>query len=107
MKAVVSRSLLRSACVYAFFSAIILCALAMPAMAQSTANLNGVVMDPIGAAVPNAKVTATNQATGVSSSSQTDSAGAYLFPSLPIGIYRIEITAPGFEKAVVTDLNLP
>ncbi|HVH70706.1 MAG TPA: carboxypeptidase regulatory-like domain-containing protein, partial [Candidatus Dormibacteraeota bacterium] len=45
--------------------------------------------------------------TGVSSTTQTDSAGAYLFPSLPIGIYRIEVTASGFQKAVVTDLDLP
>jgi hypothetical protein len=76
-------------------------------MAQSTASLSGIVTDPAGAAVPNAKVTVTNQATGVSSSSQTDSAGAYLFPSLPIGSYRIEVTASGFQKAVISDLKLP
>ena len=76
------------------------------AHAQSTAALNGTVTDPAGAAVPNAQVLAKNQATGVDSSTQTDSAGAYLFPSLPIGIYRIEVTGAGFQTAVITDLRL-
>jgi Carboxypeptidase regulatory-like domain len=76
------------------------------AHAQSTASLNGTVTDPAGAAIPSAKVSVTNQATGVESSTQTDSAGAYLFPSLPIGVYRMEVTAPNFQTAVIKDLNL-
>jgi hypothetical protein len=107
MEAVANRSSLRNVCVRVFVSALMVCALVVPAMAQSTASLNGVVTDATGATVPNAKVTVTNQATGVASSSQTDSAGAYLFPSLPIGAYRIEVTASGFQKAVISDLNLP
>jgi carboxypeptidase family protein len=107
MQVVANRSLLRNVCVSVFFSALLLCAFVIPVMAQSTASVNGIVTDASGAAVPNAKVTATNQATGVSSTTQTDSAGAYLFPSLLIGIYRIEVTASGFQKAVVSNLNLP
>jgi hypothetical protein len=76
------------------------------ALAQSTAALNGTVTDATGAIVPNAKVVATNQATGVESATQTDTAGAYLFPSLPIGIYRIQVTAPGFQSAIVSNLKL-
>ncbi len=76
------------------------------ARAQSTANLNGTVTDPSGNAVPNAKVVATNQATGVQNSSQTDDAGAYLFPALPIGLYRIEVSVSGFQTGVVKDLKL-
>ncbi|MGC1415197.1 MAG: TonB-dependent receptor [Candidatus Acidiferrum sp.] len=76
------------------------------AHAQSTASLNGTVTDPTGAVVPNAKVTVTNQATGVASARVTDDAGAYLFPSLPIGVYRIEVTATSFQTAVITDLKL-
>src|SRR5467141_606974 len=76
------------------------------ALAQSTASLNGTVTDATGAAVPNAKVVATNQATGVESATQTDTAGTYLFPSLPIGIYRILVTAPGFQSAIVANLKL-
>ena len=76
------------------------------ALAQSTAALSGTVSDATGAVVVNAKVVATNQATGVESATQTDTAGTYLFPSLPIGIYRILVTAPGFQSAIVANLKL-
>jgi Carboxypeptidase regulatory-like domain/TonB dependent receptor len=76
------------------------------ALAQSTAALSGTVSDPTGAVIASAKVIATNQATGVESTTQTDTAGAYLFPSLPIGIYRIQVTAPGFQSAIVANLKL-
>src|SRR5262249_9807750 len=68
--------------------------------AQSTASLSGTVIDPTGAAVPNATVTARNVSTGVEMSLTTDASGAYLFPTLPIGSYRLEVTANGFNKAV-------
>jgi len=76
-------------------------------MAQSTASLSGTITDATGAAVPNAKVTATNQATNVASTTQSDSDGAYLFSSLPVGKYRIEVTASGFQKAIFADVDLP
>ena len=75
-------------------------------LAQSTAALSGTVSDPTGAVIASAKVIAANQATGVESATQTDTAGAYLFPSLPIGIYRIQVTAPGFQSAIVANLRL-
>ncbi len=75
-------------------------------LAQSTASLGGTVTDSSGGAVPNAKVVATNQATGVESATQTDTAGAYLFPSLSIGIYRIHVTAPSFQTAAISNLKL-
>ena len=74
--------------------------------AQSTASLNGTVTDPSGNAVPNAKVVAINEATTVQSVSQTDAAGSFLFASLPIGVYRIEVSAAGFQTGVVKDLKL-
>ena len=85
---------------------VLLTGMALPVRAQSTAVLQGTVFDPNGGAVPGAKVTATNQATGVSFPTVTDGAGNYLFPTLPIGIYRVEISSAGFETVVVTDLKL-
>ncbi len=76
------------------------------AQAQSTATLQGTVSDPSGSAVPGAKVVARNQATGVESQTMTDSAGAYLFPTLSIGAYRLEISATGFESVALKDLKL-
>lgn len=85
---------------------LLLCGMAGQTLAQSTAVLNGTVTDDTGAAIPNARVAATNQTTGVTSASQTDHAGAYLFPALPIGVYRIEVSATGFGTAVVENLTL-
>lgn len=107
MRAVVNRSLFRDVCLCAFLAVLVLSVLAVPATAQSTGSLSGVVTDPTGATVPNARVAVTNKATGVSSSTATDRAGAYLFPTLPIGAYDIEVTASGFQKAVITDIDLP
>ena len=74
--------------------------------AQSTATLQGTVSDQNGNGMPGAKVTVRNQATGIESTTLTDSAGNYLFPTLPIGLYREEISASGFETVLVTDLTL-
>ena len=90
----------------AFLLAVFSAVLGASSLAQSTASLSGTVSDATGAVVVNAKVVATNQATGVESATRTDTAGAYLFPSLPIGIYRIQVTAPGFQSAIIANLKL-
>src|ERR1041385_2652913 len=55
-------------------------------------NLVGTVLDPSGAAVPNATVTATNVATGVKSETTTSSTGDYRIANLPVGSYDITAT---------------
>jgi hypothetical protein len=92
--------------IYVLFLSVLLLGAVWQANAQSTATLQGTVTDPAGAAVPNAKVVAINEATGVQAETACDSAGAYLFPSLPIGVYKLEISASGFQKFVVTGLKL-
>src|SRR4051812_44412460 len=61
-----------------------------------TGSLVGVVKDPSGAAVPNANLVATNQATGFSRSATSDKDGRYLIPNLPVGSYTLESSASGF-----------
>jgi Carboxypeptidase regulatory-like domain len=58
----------------------------------------GTVVDPSDAAVVNADVTATNIDTGVVSSTKTNSTGAYRFENLPVGNYRIAVSAKGFRQ---------
>jgi Carboxypeptidase regulatory-like domain len=58
------------------------------------------------AGIPGATVLATNQATGVQTTSRTDSAGAYLLSSLPIGVYRVQVSASGFNTVQISDLKL-
>src|SRR5260370_1334758 len=105
---VASRILLgtRSFFVRTFVFAVLTAALGSNIFAQSTATLGGTVTDATGAVVANAKVVATNQATGVETATQTDSAGAYLLPSLPIGTYRIQVTAQGFQSSIISNLKL-
>src|ERR1700731_4836878 len=96
----------RSFFLRAFVLFILSAVLGTNVLAQSTASLSGTITDATGAVIASAKVIRTNQATGVESTTQTDTAGAYLFPSLPIGIYRIQVTAPGFQSAIVANLRL-
>src|SRR5690349_13374095 len=65
---------------------------------QFTANIDGTVTDPSGAAVPQAKVTLLNTTTNVSAGTTTDSSGVYRFLSLAPGSYKITVEAGGFSK---------
>ena len=66
--------------------------------AGSTAQVNGVVRDSTGLAVPGAEVKATQTATGISRTATTGTDGAYVLPNLPIGPYLLEVTKEGFSK---------
>src|ERR1700756_2236512 len=63
------------------------------------ASLSGIVVDPSQAIVSRAKITATNQATGISRSTTTDDAGYYAFSSLPVGRYEISAEGTGFNAS--------
>ena len=75
----------------------------------SDGNLVGSVLDPSGAAIPEAGVALTNVATGVQSLAKTDAAGEYRFNNVPIGAYDLTVNATGFttgrQTGVVIELN--
>lgn len=73
---------------------------------EVTAAITGRVMDPSGAALPNATVTAKDMDRGTQSKTQTNSEGAYNFPRLPIGKYEVRVEASGFQTAVHTPFAL-
>jgi hypothetical protein len=78
-----------------------LCALTVPVLAQGTGGrILGRVGDPSGAVLGNVKVTATNDATGVSHDSLTNDSGDYVFPDLPVGTYSLTFDLAGFKKSV-------
>jgi hypothetical protein len=65
--------------------------------AQATSgNITGSVTDKTGAAIPNAKITATNTATGVVYNSTANSNGEFRIGNLPIGSYDLKGSAAGF-----------
>ncbi|HEX3094422.1 MAG TPA: carboxypeptidase-like regulatory domain-containing protein, partial [Candidatus Angelobacter sp.] len=69
------------------------------AQSAASAQISGTVVDPQGAVVPGAKVTATNSATGVQRSVNTTSTGNYTIPNLQPGTYDVKVEAKGFAQA--------
>jgi outer membrane receptor protein involved in Fe transport len=64
----------------------------------TTGNITGLVVDPSGAAVPGARVTATNVATNVSTTAETNQTGNYSLTHLLPGMYTLTMTKQGFRK---------
>ena len=58
---------------------------ASPVYGQAAGSFSGNVIDKSGSSVPGADVTVVSQATGLTRTSKTDSAGHYLLPLLPVG----------------------
>jgi len=73
---------------------------------QATGSISGSVTDASGSAVPNAKVTVTIPATGVSRSVTTNDNGEYLVPLLGIGDYDVQVELQGFQTAKASDIRL-
>jgi Carboxypeptidase regulatory-like domain/TonB dependent receptor len=59
--------------------------------------INGTVTDPSGAVVPNARVKATEVATGVERSTVTTSDGQFAVQDIPLGLYKVTVSAKGFR----------
>src|SRR6266850_4199732 len=74
--------------------------LAADAAAQgSFGRLAGSVFDTSGGALPGATVTLTNEQTNQTQTATTSDAGAFLFPQLQPGLYRVSVTLSGFKTA--------
>lgn len=73
---------------------------------QSTAILQGTVVDQNGAVVPRAQITARNSATGTVRTGEADSDGNYQIAALPVGRYRVEVKARGFKTEIVEPLSI-
>ncbi|MGH9831357.1 MAG: carboxypeptidase-like regulatory domain-containing protein, partial [Blastocatellia bacterium] len=72
--------------------------------AQSTAILLGRVVDSADEVVSGANITVRNLATSLVRTAQPDVEGNYQFAALPIGNYRVEVRAQGFQTQVVDRL---
>src|SRR6266849_380265 len=77
------------------------------ASAQSgDAEISGVILDPSRSPVAGAKVSLTNQDSGVARSVLADSDGRYRFSAIPPGRYALKTEAAGFKLESVTDIVL-
>jgi hypothetical protein len=70
------------------------------------ASIRGTVVDPSGAVVPDAKLTATNIATSLSYSTTSSKDGLFAFLQLPIGDYSVKVERAGFKRFTEAHIHL-
>ncbi len=90
------------------FGAVLAVFAASSLWAQGTTlgSIVGVVLDPSGAAIPSAAVRVVNIGTGVPRDVTSDGNGGFSALSLIPGRYRVEVTAPSFQKQTQDNLKL-
>ena len=93
-------------CRWAVAGMLVLTYLASGVRAQTASSLNGRIVDPSGAAVPNATITLTNNATGAVRTTPSNAQGLYEFLAVPPGDYALQATAAGFSNYVAQHVTL-
>src|SRR5678815_3669070 len=102
-----NRQFIRGEIMFRSFIVVLMLALVSPAAAQTPARsgatatqsapLRGTVRDSSGGEVPGATVRVVNEATRATAEAVTDEHGAFVFPAIEPGRYRVELTLDGFE----------
>ncbi len=93
----------RRACTIGIFIAVAVCGV----FAQTNrGGITGNVTDTSGAVVPNASVTITNLGTNETRKLTTNDRGSFLQENLEPVTYKVEVEAPGFKKAVVSNVKV-
>src|SRR5215813_2614352 len=95
--------------------AVIVCGLLLPlsptVFAQARiGSVQGVVKDPTGALVPNAKVTLVQPVTGYKQTTNTDAQGAFKLVNVPFNTYKVQVEAEGFqpgEESIDLESTIP
>jgi len=78
---------------------------AVPLLAQVVkGSISGTVTDPQGAVVSGATVKAINDGTGATLTTTSDSSGSFHFNLIPVGTYRVEMSASGFKTTVQNNI---
>jgi hypothetical protein len=88
-----------------------LAALVLPRAASAQAqaangNIEGMVRDTSGAALPGVMVTVTNMETGTSRTTTTNQDGGYRAPLLPLGRYKVAAELQGFKTSEQQGITL-
>jgi hypothetical protein len=73
---------------------------------QITGSIRGTVLDPSGAVVVAAAVTARQTETGLTRGATTNHNGAYILLELPVGHYELQVEAKGFQKYIQQGITL-
>ena len=78
----------------------------LSAQSPATGSVSGEVLDPSGAAVPDARVSIVNEGTNLSRSVTTTSEGFFRASLLPPGSYELTVEAPEFQRQVVHSVSV-
>ncbi len=89
-----------------FLSVVLLGHQAALGQGSYAAQVRGTVTDPAHAVVNNAKVTATNEATGIANTATTNASGEYVMNGMRPASYTIKVDMPGFREVVRTGVVL-
>ncbi len=76
------------------------------ASAQFRASLQGTVVDPNGAVVPEANLTLTSQETSFAKTGTSNGEGVFTLSGLAPGKYALTVEKPGFSKKVLSNLQI-
>ncbi len=88
-------------------SLLALCIASAAALGQAaTGQITGTIEDAAGAVVPGASVTITNLSNGARREDSTGEGGEFAFLSLAPGKYKVEVSAKGFKRVVVEELDV-
>ncbi|GAC1415663.1 MAG: hypothetical protein NVSMB62_03880 [Acidobacteriaceae bacterium] len=87
-----------------FAIAVVSFLLVLSAHGQENATITGTVLDPTGAAIPNAKLTLTNQATSQVRSAASNDSGLYVFANVGVGQFTLVATGSGFQRYLKSDI---
>ena len=86
-------------CLYRFLVVFICTAQICVAQGQRAA-IRGLIEDNSKLAVPKAQVLVINEETGESTTTVTNATGEFIFATLPVGSYRLEVEQPSYKKYV-------
>jgi hypothetical protein len=85
---------------------LLLLALSATANAQSTASIEGQIIDQDGAVIPKVEVKAISRSIAVERATLSDDAGRYQITALPVGEYQLEIKASGFQTQLLESIRV-
>src|SRR5579859_4101760 len=86
---------------------VLLVALARNSWGQAVwGSISGYVTDPAGASIAQAKVSITNEKTGLKSDTLADSSGFYNVTNLVPGLYIVTVEGKGFARFTRAHVNL-
>jgi len=78
----------------------------MCAYAQSTSSIEGLITDQHGALISRAEITASDPLIGLTRRAVTDDSGRYQIAALPVGEYRLEVRAQGFQTRILERVRI-